>query len=183
MKSKIMAKAAGVTSIVALAFILGIVYIQATGNWPTAQLQRDVHLGESTIELPDWSFTLSNDESDQLSNYRGQILIVELMTTWCTSCKAQIPLFENLLLIRNDIQILALTVDKAETPQMMADYKTSEGFSWPCGVEAEGTFSQFLDVSLVPTIIIIDQSGYLRWIHEGTWSSASLNSTLDSIGL
>jgi len=107
-----------------------------------------------------------------------------LMATWCSACKSQIPFFEDLDAIRGDeIAIVALSIDLSETPAMMADYKTDEGFVWDIGVEDEGTFSEYLNVNLVPTIIIIDPTGLLRWMHEGTWGSLSMNSTLTSLGL
>jgi thiol-disulfide isomerase/thioredoxin len=106
------------------------------------------------------------------------------MTTWCSACKTQIPFFEELDFLRgDDIRIIALSIDAGETPSMMANYKLDEGFDWECGVESLSSFSEYLSVSLVPTILIIDPDGFLRWMHEGTWSSTDMNSTLTSLGL
>ncbi|MDF1540239.1 MAG: TlpA disulfide reductase family protein, partial [Candidatus Thorarchaeota archaeon] len=111
-------------------------------------------------------------------------VILELMATWCSACKSQIPFFQDLDTIRgNEIVIIALSVDISETPAMMADYKVTEAFDWDCGVEDEGTFSEYLNVNLIPTILIIDPNGLLRWMHEGTWNSLSMNNTLTSLGL
>ncbi len=186
MKSKIIVKAAAVTTVVVFAFLFGIMYMQYSGSWPTATsaLPRDADLGSRAIEFQNWDFTLSNESVVSLHDFRGTTLVLELMATWCSACKSQIPLFQNLESIRgNEIVLLALSVDISETPAMMADYKINEGFDWDCGVEDAGTFSEYLDVSLIPTILIIDSSGLLRWIHEGTWDSLSMNDTLTTMGI
>ncbi|MHA1909683.1 MAG: TlpA family protein disulfide reductase, partial [Candidatus Thorarchaeota archaeon] len=101
-----------------------------------------------------------------------------------SACKSQIPFFETLDSIRgDDVRIIALTIDAGETPAMMAEYKIDEGFDWECGTESAGSFSEYLNVNLVPTILIVDPNGMLRWMHEGTWSSTSMNSTLMTMGL
>jgi thiol-disulfide isomerase/thioredoxin len=186
MKSKLLVKVAAIASLVTFGFLFGIMYMQYSGNWPTgaSSLPRDTDLASYEMELPDWSFTLSNETSLNLHDLRGQTLVIELMATWCSACKTQIPFFEELVSLRgDDIRIIALSIDSGETPGMMANYKVDEGFEWECGTESSDSFSEYLNVSLIPTILIIDPEGLLRWMHEGTWGSTSMNSTLTSLGI
>jgi peroxiredoxin len=186
MKTRILVTAVAVTSLVLLAFGIAILYMQnaAGPQQSSMEFQRDTDLTSQHVELPNWNLTLSNESTVELNQLRGQVLIVELMATWCSACESQIANFQDFLGIRTEgVSILALTVDVSETPQMMANYKTNHGFTWACGVAGDGTFAEYLDVTVVPTIVIIDGSGYLRFIHEGTWSASSMDATLTSIGL
>lgn len=186
MKSRMVVKVAGITTLVVFGFLFGIMYMQYTGNWPTVQsnLPRDTDLSAYNLELPNWSFTLSDDTVINLHDLRGTTVFFELMATWCSACKSQIPFFETLESIRgDDIRIIALSIDAGETPAMMANYKIDEGFDWDSGVEDVGSFSEYFGVSLIPTILIVDPNGILRWMHEGTWSSTSMNTTLTTMGL
>ncbi len=186
MKQKVVIQAASIIVLVVFGFLFGIMYLQYTGNWPTDshRIQQETDLGAQQIELPDWNMTLSDDSVVSLHDFRGQVLIIELMATWCSSCETQIENLEELIAIRTEgLVIIALSVDISETPWMMADYKTDHGFNWECGVETEGSFSEYLGVEYIPTIAIADTEGYLRWVHVGTWSASSMDSTLTSMGL
>ncbi|MFW9920105.1 MAG: TlpA family protein disulfide reductase [Candidatus Thorarchaeota archaeon] len=186
MKSKVLIQATTVAVLVIFGFLFGIMYMQNTGNWPTDShnIQLETDLGAQQIELPDWSMTLSDNSEISLHDLRGQTVIVELMATWCSSCETQIAYLEELLSIRTEgVMIIALSVDISETTQMMADYKSDHEFEWDCGVEVQSSFSEYLNVEYIPTIAIIDSNGYLRWVHVGTWSASSMDSTLSSMGL
>ena len=186
MKSKIIVKVSAVMTLVVFGFLFGIMYMQSTGNWPNGShnLVENTDLGSQQIELPDWNMTLSDSSVVSLHDYRGETVLIELMATWCSSCETQIDYMESFLQLRPaGVIIIALSVDISETPAMMANYKTEHDFSWECGVESEGSFSEYLDVEYIPTILIIDPSGYLRWIHVGTWSATNMNSTLSSMDL
>jgi len=186
MKSTILVKVAVVSTLVIFGFLFGIIYMQNAGTWPTGShnLSHDTDLGSQQIELPNWNMTLSDSSTASLYDYRGQIAIVELMATWCSSCETQIGYLASLLQLRPEgIKIVALSVDISETPSMMANYKSEHEFSWDCGVESDNSFSEYFAVEYIPTILIIDANGYLRWIHVGTWSASNMNSTLTSMGL
>ncbi|MHA1909682.1 MAG: TlpA family protein disulfide reductase, partial [Candidatus Thorarchaeota archaeon] len=102
MKSKIIVKVAAIVSLVIFGFLFGIMYMQNTGFWQTehTNLPRDSDLEVYAIELPNWNFTLSDDTTLSLHDLRGQTIIFELMATWCSACKSQIPFFETLDSIR-----------------------------------------------------------------------------------
>ena len=186
MKTKILLQVMTVIALVVFGFLFGIMYMQNTGNWPsdTDTIQLDTDLGAQEIELPDWTMTLSNSTEISLYAFRGQVVILDLMATWCSACETQLGNLLDLQSLRTEgIVILSLSVDISETPQMMANYKSDHGFTWNCGVENDNTFSDYLNVEYIPTIAIIDTAGYLRWVHVGTWSASSMDSTLASLGL
>lgn len=186
MKTRALLTVVAVISLVLLAFSFGILFMQdeETPAQNSNGFARDTDLAPQHVELPNWNFTLSNESTIDMYQLHGQVLIVELMATWCSACEAQIPNFKDFLGIRTEgVAILALTVDISETAAMMANYQTQHNFTWDCGVAGEGTFGDYLDVSVVPTIVIVDSGGYLQFIHEGTWSASSMDATLTSLGL
>ncbi len=172
-----------VISMVVTGIMLGVVYLNNVGNGAPSLVEDTDLLGQN-IEMPNLNMTLTNDTVVGLYDLRGQVLLIELMATWCSACEAQIINLQSLQDTRTTgIKIISLSVDVSETPAVMAAYKQEHGYDWDSGVENDGGFSSFLDLEYVPTLIIIDPDGFLRWIHVGTWAASSMDSTLTSLGL
>ena len=186
MKSKKIMIVDDVSVIVVFGLIFGMMYIQYYGNWTPSNrnIAFDTDLGSQDLELPDWNMTLSDSSVASLHDFRGQVVIIDLMATWCSSCETQIGYLKSFQELRTSgIKIITLSVDISETPSMMADYKVDHEFDWDCGLEESSSFSSYLDVEYIPTIAVIDSEGYLRWVHEGTWSASSMNAALTSMGI
>ena len=134
------------------------------------------------LQAPNWEVELSNEETLELDELRGRLVIVDLMATWCGPCETQV---EYLKEIYNDygaaIWILSLTVDLSETAQMIADYKENHEAEWWHGLDTDGVFGEYFSVSSIPTLVIIDSEGYFRWMHLGVWTADSMRTTISSI--
>ncbi|MHA1960601.1 MAG: TlpA family protein disulfide reductase [Candidatus Thorarchaeota archaeon] len=155
-----------------------------TTTTPPSTIYEDTDLLSLDIHVPDWNFLMSDDELISIQDYEGQFVIVDLMATWCTTCALQNGNFETLYEnLAGSIEILSLTVEVADTVAMMADYKSTKGLDWPHGLDTNARFSNYFSVSLIPTIVIIDDTGQFRWMHVGIWSVDDMTQTLLSLGL
>ncbi|MFW9848968.1 MAG: hypothetical protein ACFFF4_07495, partial [Candidatus Thorarchaeota archaeon] len=87
MKTRVIIPVLGIISLVVSGFLIGIMFMQNTGNWPTdhSNLPRNSDLVSYNIDLPDWNFTLSDETVINLEEMIGQTVIFELMATWCSS--------------------------------------------------------------------------------------------------
>jgi peroxiredoxin len=178
----------GVTLVVVVVgLVIGVSFLTfPTGNGgggetPLTKTTQDRDLLELGLEAPDWTFEMSDGTTLTLSDLEGQIVLIDLMTTWCSSCATQNNYLETAHEnLGGTAVIVSLTVDTSETTSMMANYKSDNELPWAHGVD-DRQFLDYFSISSVPTMILIDSDGYFRYFHIGLWTSASISSTVLSI--
>ena len=145
---------------------------------PTTQ---DEDLLELGLEVPDWTFDMSDGTTLRLSDLEGQVVLVDLMATWCTNCDTQNGYLETIFSdLAGSVVVMSLTVDSSETVSMMADYKSNKELDWQHGVDG-GHFRNYFSISSVPTMILIDGNGFFRYYHLGLWTDAAISVKVASI--
>ncbi|MGY5864079.1 MAG: TlpA disulfide reductase family protein [Candidatus Thorarchaeota archaeon] len=150
---------------------------------PLTKYTLDRDLAELDLSVPaGWSFEMSDGSTLDLSDLLGQVVLVDLMATWCGSCKIQNTnlreVAENLAGIAT---VISLTVDDSETTAMMAQYMIDEDVSWAHGVDTDNSFDNYFNIQSIPTMVLIDADGVFRYLHIGIWSTASLTTTIATI--
>lgn len=93
----------------------------------------------SKAELPAWAaLSLVNartGESFTIADYAGQTIFVEPMATWCTNCRAQLNnVKEAKAQVTGDVVFVALSVETALDPAVLAQYAEEHGFDWTFAV-------------------------------------------------
>ncbi|MHA1939358.1 MAG: TlpA family protein disulfide reductase, partial [Candidatus Thorarchaeota archaeon] len=150
-----------------------------TTTTPTDNIAYDVDLRSLGVQLPDWNLIMSDESSVSLHSLRDRFVVIDLMATWCSTCAIQNVNFETLHDNMGDsIHLISLTVDVSETAAMMAEYMANRDLPWLHGLDTQSVFLNYFNVQFLPSIVIIDNEGFLRWFHEGLWSEADMAETL-----
>lgn len=116
---------------------------------------------------PEFSLKNADNELVSLSDYKGQLVLVEFCASWCSYCKAEFPELE---LIYDDykdkgFEIISLSIDEDRDAwlKMISDYNMQyvcvndpEGFDSP-SIEAYG-------VETIPRMYLISESGIIVYI-------------------
>ncbi|MFW9955435.1 MAG: peroxiredoxin family protein [Candidatus Thorarchaeota archaeon] len=147
---------------------------------------RDQDLLPYNVTIPDWEFEMVDSDNITMSSLRGKFVVMIFMTTWCPACKYQntdnIKLYNNYS--RDQLEYVQLTTAQGDTPQMLRDYITENQLTWTIGFatdEAGDACDDFFKLRYIPTLVLIDQLGTLRWIHEGTWRFVDYNATVSTL--
>jgi cytochrome oxidase Cu insertion factor (SCO1/SenC/PrrC family) len=175
-----------VSTVVVVGFAVGFTFLTFDGGTPnnhtnttTENIAHDVDLRNLGVQLPDWNLIMSDGSFQSLHSLRDRFLVVDLMATWCSTCVIQ---NDNLKTLYNNmgdsIHLISLTVDVTETEAMMAAYMEDKDLPWPHGLDTQSVFSNYFNIQWLPSIVIIDNEGYLRWVHEGLWSEPDMAETL-----
>jgi thiol-disulfide isomerase/thioredoxin len=128
-----------------------------------------------------FTFVTIDNEQKQLSDYRGRIVILDMMATWCQPCQYQMfelkRAYENYS--RNELEIISIDIDVRETAQQLRSYR--EAFKQQLGIELDWIFGMG-DGSIwekykyippgrdgpgVPTLYIFDREGKVYFRHVG----------------
>ena len=152
-------------------------------NGSTGNIAPDADLLDRSLEVPDWNLLMSDDSIITMHELRGKFVIVDLMALWCGPCASQsaelLEIYDNF--DSNSLVIISLTIDDAETIEMMAEYKADNDLPWAHGLDTSDVFGDYFSVSSLPTLIIIDDNGYFRWVHPGLWIESSISETLSQM--
>ncbi len=151
---------------------------------PLTKYTTDRDLLELALPAPsDWSFEMSDGTTLLLSDLRGQVVLVDLMATWCSTCKIQNEFLatvnENLASVA---VVLSLSVDLGyDSIPSMAQYMVDEGVTWAHGLDTGYSFNNYFNVVSIPSMVLIDADGIFRYFHIGLWSAASISDIIATI--
>jgi thiol-disulfide isomerase/thioredoxin len=116
------------------------------------------------------SFTLPTlDGSGQLSlaDYKGKVVFIDFWASWCPPCRKSLPLIDKMReeLPREKFEVIAINVD--EDSEDGLGFLQQVPVSYPVGADVEGAVPSKYGVMGMPTSLLIDESGVVRYIHEG----------------
>ena len=127
-------------------------------------------------------FTLTNVEGHtfSLSDYKGQVVVLDFMSTKSDPCIKQMgdlrPVFSNY--DRSDVWIISIAVNDSETNEQIKELKEIYGDEWTFA-EKGYSVSQSYGIDSIPTLIIIDKDGRIAYNHVGLTNYLVLSSELD----
>jgi len=147
-------------------------------------------LAQSPKPLPELAFTNAEDKPLTLAGYKGKTVLLNFWATWCAPCVKEMPSLDRLQaeMGKDKFVILPLSLDGPSRPKVApfyADRKLANlGIYFDKGKKVLGT----LDVSVLPTSILIDAQGRElgRLEGEADWDKpealALMKAAVDSAG-
>ena len=114
-------------------------------------------------------FTLStpSGQSDTLSQYKGQVVMLNFWATWCGPCQQEMPLLDQIYqqFKPAGFTLLGINVDtdKAAVLKLLA----RKPVSFTVLLDPKNRVSDEYHVEEMPSTIIIDRKGVIRYVHRG----------------
>jgi thiol-disulfide isomerase/thioredoxin len=105
-------------------------------------------------------FTLSSLDGGKLplATLKGKAVIFDFWATWCGPCRAQHPLYEEVKQrFRDRGDVIFLSVNTDEERDLVAPFLKAQ--NWQGNVFFEDGLSRALQISSIPTTIVIDKRG------------------------
>ena len=136
--------------------------------------------GPASGPAPQFTLDARSGSKISLSQYKGQVVMLNFWASWCAPCREEMPLLENIYKKYSKMGFTLIGVN------VEPDSKAAEGFlketpvSFPVIYDKESTVSKAYDVSGMPSTVIIDRKGDIRVLHRG-YKPGDENEYLDSI--
>jgi peroxiredoxin len=116
---------------------------------------------------PDFTLKSNMGKNLKLSEYRGQVVMINFWASWCAPCRQEMPLLNHIYEQYRKVGFTLLGVnvdDRSETAQALAKQL---GASFPILFDADKQVSHRYDVDAMPSTVLIDRGGKVRYIHRG----------------
>ena len=115
------------------------------------------------------AFTLSDitGQPGTLSQYKGQVVMVNFWATWCGPCQQEMPLLDQMYKKYKPagFTLIGVNVDKEAPP--VKDLLARTPVSFPVLLDPANEVSKAYHVDEMPSTVIVDRKGQIRYIHRG----------------
>ena len=116
---------------------------------------------------PDFALKSSTGENLRLSEYRGDIVMINFWATWCGPCRQEMPLLDELYTryARVGFNLLGVNIDddSRRAMQMIEEL----GVTFPVLFDERKEVSKLYEVEAMPVTILVDREGNVRHVHHG----------------
>ena len=149
------------------------------GNVDDWQKDERVGQGLPMLDVQRWF----GEKPQEPKTLQGEVLLVYLWATWCGPCRATAPQIAelNVRLAGKNIHIIEASVDRDEQALELFHKDFLPGapaVAWT-GPDALET----LEISSIPTFIVVDHTGKIRGLRRGGgWSVDALQAWLEKLG-
>lgn len=117
------------------------------------------------FRLPD----LKN-KSVNFADIKGEKLsVLDFWATWCKPCRAAIPKLVKLYEKYRDqgVQFIGINTDGVRNLPKVKPTASSFGISYPVLLDTNGEVQSELNVTALPTLLIVDQDNKVVYFHKG----------------
>jgi cytochrome c biogenesis protein CcmG/thiol:disulfide interchange protein DsbE len=136
-----------------------------------------VHYDAPTLTLNDIRGT-----ANSLSNYLGQVVLVNLWATWCPPCKAEMPLLQDYYLHHKNEGFVVIAIEDGDPTPGVISFVENYGLTFPVWLDPtyQATDQAFKTKNL-PSSYVIDRAGKVRLAWVGAINAANLEKYVTSI--
>jgi len=105
----------------------------------------------------------------ELSDFQGEVVLVNLWATWCGPCRVELPALEKLHRSYHDrgFSVLGVSVDGERGEAEVRKMVRSLGLSYPILLDPSGRSSTAYQASGYPTSVLVGRDGRVRWRRAG----------------
>jgi peroxiredoxin len=116
---------------------------------------------------PDFALRSASGDNLRLSEYRGNVVMINFWATWCGPCRQEMPLLDELYdrYERVGFNLLGVNIDDDSSRAMQMVEELGVGF--PVLFDARKEVSKLYDVEAMPVTVILDRQGTVRYVHHG----------------
>ena len=124
---------------------------------------------------PDFQVDTFDGQHLRLSDFKGQVVILNFWATWCGPCKRELPLLNGYYRLRQErgLRVLAIATEDSVPPAALKPLAAVVSF--PLVRRLRGPYRV---LEGLPTNYVIDRAGVLRYAETGAFNLDGLNAVL-----
>ncbi len=119
------------------------------------------------MPAPDFTLRSNSGKNLKLSEYRGQVVMINFWATWCAPCRQELPHLNRLYeqYRKAGFMLLGVNVDdNVKAAQAMTEHLRVR---FPVLYDTAKQVSKRYDVDAMPMTLIVDRDGKVQYLHRG----------------
>ena len=116
---------------------------------------------------PDFALKSSTGENMRLSEYRGDVVMINFWATWCGPCRQEMPLLDDLYARYQRVGFNLLGVNIDDDSRRAMKMVEELGVNFPVLFDARKEVSKLYNVDAMPVTVLVDREGTVRHVHHG----------------
>jgi thiol-disulfide isomerase/thioredoxin len=130
---------------------------------------------------PDFALPALGGDQVTLSQYKGQVVMINFWATWCGPCRQEMPLLEGIYKKYKPMGFTMIGVNVEPDPKAAEEWLARHSpVSFPVAFDTDSKVSKMYKVNGMPNSVIIDRKGNVRLLHRG-YKPGDENTYLDQI--
>jgi peroxiredoxin len=115
---------------------------------------------------PDFTLESLDGSWVSLSDFEGQIVVLDFWTTWCTPCIESLPHLQDIhdRYAGQNVVVLAINVGESRSE---IERRIGDGYTFTILLDSDEKVSDSFDVLFIPHTVVIDQDGAVQEVPLG----------------
>ncbi len=160
------------------AIAAGLVILVVLAVTFTSSQANSLHPARTGSLIDDFSLRSLDGQEVSLSQYRGQVVLINGWATWCPPCRAEMPDLVKFYQANKDKGFIILAVNAGETAEQAKPFVNQMGMQFPVLIDPNTRVLTGLGVTAFPTSIVVGRDGVVKRIHTGMLTPDSLQSEI-----
>ena len=140
--------------------------LRATGS--AGLLMAAVVNADINIEpAPDFALKSHSGENLRLSEFRGEVVMINFWASWCGPCRQEMPLLDELYTQYQPLGFTILGVNVEEDPSKAKQLLKESPVNFPILYDDKSEVSKLYKVVAMPSTVLVDRDGNVRYLHQG----------------
>lgn len=140
---------------------------------------------EDRLPAPDVSGTTLTGEPLRLSDFRGDVVVLNVWASWCAPCRAEAPALNALATEFAEQGVAFIGLNTRDSQAAAEAFVANKGVTYPSLVDADGRIQvQFVDSlppQAIPSTVVIDREGRVAARALGKVSESDLRGLIEPL--
>lgn len=129
---------------------------------------RELSIGPAKGSMaPDFALETPDGANMRLSDFRGQVVLINFWATWCPPCREEMPAIQSVYDRYRDQGLTVLAVNLLETNAEVTEFTDGLGLTFPILMDRNAEVFFLYQVRGLPTTFFLDRAGVIQSIKIG----------------
>ena len=109
---------------------------------------------------------LFKEETKKVSDYKGEVLILNFWASWCLPCRVEMPLLASAYNDQKEDKKQIVAVNLKEIWQTIDKFRKNTGIPFSVALDS-GELADKLKINVIPSLVVVDREGKVLSITNG----------------
>jgi len=127
--------------------------------WPAAA-------ADGAVPAPQFSLASRAGGEVSLADLRGQVVMINFWASWCGPCRQEFPALDQIYAKYKPMGFTLVAINVESEKADAEKFLSATPASFPILFDPDNTVSGKYGVSAMPTTVLVDRQGRVRWQHR-----------------